>query len=226
MKEIWKNIKDFPDYMISNLGQIKSLKFKKEKILEQSKNSSGYFSMCLSKNNKSETKQIHHLVYEIFNNYKLKDDECVHHDDKNKENNYYKNLIKMTLSEHSILHNSGENHPMFGKKCPEHSKRMSGKNNPNFGKNMSGKNNGMFGKHHSNEIRKKQSEKMKRRYKSGKLDYKGENNNNSKLIKENIIEIRKLCDENILTQEEIAKKFNIHRSTVSQIKNKKRWKNV
>ncbi len=32
---------------------------------------------------------------------------------------------------------SGENHPHFGKKFPEHSKRMSGKNHPMFGKKSS-----------------------------------------------------------------------------------------
>jgi len=36
--EIWKIIKDFPDYMVSNFGRVKSFKIYKEgKILKQNK---------------------------------------------------------------------------------------------------------------------------------------------------------------------------------------------
>ena len=37
IKEIWKTIEDYPDYMISNLGNVKSLKFGKEKLLKRAK---------------------------------------------------------------------------------------------------------------------------------------------------------------------------------------------
>ncbi|MFH1482480.1 MAG: NUMOD4 domain-containing protein [Patescibacteria group bacterium] len=123
--EIWKVIEDFPDYMISNLGRVKS--FKKwcginKRILKLRKNDNLYFIVGLSINKKSNTKKVHILVYETFYNDKLKLNECVHHKDENKENNYYENLIKMTKHDHKSLH-------------------FSGKNNPNSNKNLSGENN-------------------------------------------------------------------------------------
>ena len=58
----------------------------------------------------------------------------IHHIDKNKLNNSLSNLVYLPKSEHSKLHNKGENHPMYGK---------TGKKHP------------MYGKHHSLEsIRK------------------------------------------------------------------------
>ena len=39
---------------------------------------------------------------------------------------------------------SGENNPMYGKKCPEHSERMKGENNPMYGR--TGENNPMYGR--------------------------------------------------------------------------------
>ena len=124
--EIWKIIKDFPDYKASNLGRIKSLKFRKEKILKQYKNTNDYFTVGLCRNKKHKIKKIHILVYETFNNCKLKSNECVHHKDENKENNNLDNFKLMTKSKHHSLHNSGENHPMFGI-------HRFGKKSPNFG---------------------------------------------------------------------------------------------
>lgn len=75
-----------------------------------------------------------------------------------------------------------------------------------------GKNHHSFGKHHSDET------KIKMSYKS-----KGENNSNSKLTEKGIIEIRKLFNEGILTQKEIGELFGVSKSTISRIKNNKRW---
>jgi len=44
--------------------------------------------------------------------------------------------------------------------------------------------------------------------------------NQSKLVEEDILQIRELCDQKIL-QKDIAKKFGVHKSTVSHIKNKR-----
>jgi len=54
----------------------------------------------------------------------------------------------------------GEMHPFYNKKRPEHSLWMK-KNNPTFNKDMSSKNNPMYGKNHSEETRKKISNKKK-----------------------------------------------------------------
>ena len=91
MKEIWKPIKDYKDYYISNLGNLKSLKFGKEVFMALSEDKDGYFKVNLFKENKSKTKYIHRLVAEAFipnpNNLK-----CINHKDENKHNNSVDNL--------------------------------------------------------------------------------------------------------------------------------------
>jgi len=155
MQEIWKNRKDLfldeeiwkdieghsGDYQVSNYGRIKSFKINKinGKILKQIK-MNGYLFVNLSKNGKGKPRKIHHLMFENFNNYKLKENECIHHKNENKLDNVFNNFMLMTNSDHKSLHMSGKNNPMYrkigennpnyGKKRPEHSKRMSGENNP------------------------------------------------------------------------------------------------
>jgi len=175
-KEIWKEIEGHDgDYFISNYGRVKS--FKKcrginEKILVPCEDSYGYFQIKLYKNGMPETKLIHVLMFENFNDYKLKKNECIHHIDKNEINNILDNFQLMTKSEHNSFHNKG-------KKYPEHSKRMKGENNPS-----------------------------------------------SVLTERNVIEIRKLCDEELLTQREIAEKFGVNRVTISNIKTRKTWSKI
>ena len=109
MKEIFKDIEGYNgDYQVSNLGRIKSLKFGKEKILEFGISNRGYFYINLSKNGKVKPKFIHVLLFETFNDYKLKENECVHHKDKNKRNNHIDNFQLMTKSEHVSLHHKGK----------------------------------------------------------------------------------------------------------------------
>jgi predicted XRE-type DNA-binding protein len=103
--EIWKTIENFSDYQVSSFGRVKSLKFKKEKILKLGKTKKGYFIVVLCKNGIYKTKNVHVLIYETFYNNKLKLNECVHHKDENKENNYYENLEKISVSKHSSFHN-------------------------------------------------------------------------------------------------------------------------
>ena len=173
--EIWKKIEEYNgDYFISNLGRVKS--FKQDKIngiiLNIHEYNKGYFRVKLYKNGKCETKKIHRLVYDTFNNQILNENECVHHIDENKKNNYVYNLELMMISEHNSFHNKNENHPMFG------------------------------------------SERL------------GEKSGNHKLKNFDIIEIRRLSDEGILTQKEIAKMFGVSRVTISNIKNRKYWKHI
>lgn len=68
--EIWKKIKDYPDYEISNLGRVKSLKFGKERVLKQNKNKKGYFFVCLHGTQK-KTIRVHQLVAVAFLNHKI-----------------------------------------------------------------------------------------------------------------------------------------------------------
>ncbi len=109
--ETWKIIKDFPDYQISNLCRIKS--FKKhngidKRILKQYKDRKEYFYIVLYKNKKSKHKLVHILLYETFNDYKLKDDECIHHKDENRKNNNLDNFRLMTKKDHLSLHHKNK----------------------------------------------------------------------------------------------------------------------
>ena len=64
--EEWKSVKGFEDYEVSNLGNVKSLKYGKERILKHSENNGGYLSIVLSLKGKLTTKPIHILVSESF----------------------------------------------------------------------------------------------------------------------------------------------------------------
>ena len=100
-EEVWKVIEKYPNYMISNLGKIKSLNYKrtgKEQILKQSINGRGYYYVLVSINNKYKNILIHKAVAEAFlendNNYS-----DVNHIDGNKLNNCITNLEFCTRSE-------------------------------------------------------------------------------------------------------------------------------
>lgn len=111
-KNNWKIIEKYPDYQINNFGEIKrivpDLCNRRLKILKQNKDNTGYFKVRLSKNKKIITKYTHILVYETFYNDKLKLNECVHHIDENKENNYYENLEKMIKFNHNSFHHKNK----------------------------------------------------------------------------------------------------------------------
>ena len=67
--EIWKQLKNYPDYEVSNLGNVKSLKFNKERILKALNDGNGYLTVSLSKNGKEKRKKIHQLVAMAFLNH-------------------------------------------------------------------------------------------------------------------------------------------------------------
>lgn len=90
--ELWRDIPNYEGlYQVSNYGQVKSLKQRKEKLLKQAKEKNGYYSVSLNKDGNSETNTIHRLVAKAFienpNNYP-----CVNHKDGNKGNNCVDNL--------------------------------------------------------------------------------------------------------------------------------------
>lgn len=92
MEEIWKDIIGFEnEYQISNLGNVKSLKFGKEKILKQQLSNSGYLMVHLRNKTINKVFQVHRLVALHFienpNNYR-----CVNHKDENRLNNAITNL--------------------------------------------------------------------------------------------------------------------------------------
>lgn len=103
--EVWKDIKDFPNYQISNFGRVKSkgryrkvgIKnvnkvYRKEFIINGYINKKGYRQVTLyDKNRKPKTMRVHRLValHFIINSDNLSQ---VNHIDGNKLNNNVSNL--------------------------------------------------------------------------------------------------------------------------------------
>ena len=132
MIEKWKTIKDFPDYMVSDQGNIKSFKKwrgTKERILEPGKDSHGYLYVNLHKNGKQNHRSIHRLVLEAFEPKKDMDKSECNHKDGNKERNIYPDnlewcthLENMEHAKKSGLMLKGKNHPFYGKNLGETNK--------------------------------------------------------------------------------------------------------
>lgn len=105
--EIWKKIKGFENYEISNLGRLKvNLKFRKyrsyqSKILNPSKTEEGYLRTALTKDKKRYMINIHRLVAFAFINNK-ENKPCVNHINGIKNDNRVENLEWCTVRENNI----------------------------------------------------------------------------------------------------------------------------
>jgi hypothetical protein len=92
--EIWKNIKDYPNYEISNLGNVKRLdKLKSNELVK-----SGYYRTTLFKNQIGKHFFIHRLVALAFID-NLENKPQVNHINGIKTDNRLKNLEWVTRSE-------------------------------------------------------------------------------------------------------------------------------
>ena len=92
--EVFKRIKDYPDYEISNFGRVKSYRVSKEgRIMTPQLNSHGYLGVCLYNNSGVKTKKIHILVTIAFLNH-VPDGwtSVINHIDFNRSNNRVQNL--------------------------------------------------------------------------------------------------------------------------------------
>ncbi|WAX12429.1 DNA endonuclease [Enterococcus phage EC55P1] len=92
MREDWRPIKGFPFYEVSNLGNVKSLKYGKVRLLKPYLSSSGYLYVDLcGLGEPRKTVSVHRIVAETFipNNEGLPQ---VNHKDENPLNNYSHNL--------------------------------------------------------------------------------------------------------------------------------------
>lgn len=100
MEEIWKYIKGYEGlYQVSNLGRVKSLYFKDEKILKGRPDKDGYILVYLYKNKKATNKKVHKLVAEAFV------PECkiqVNHKNGIKDDNRAENLEYVTAGENQL----------------------------------------------------------------------------------------------------------------------------
>ena len=98
-EEIYVQIKDFPNYCVSNLGNIKYIKT--NTILKQRFDKNGYKRVNLyDKNRKIFTKRTHRLVIEAFKE-NVDNKLCVDHIDNNRENNNICNLRYATHQENT-----------------------------------------------------------------------------------------------------------------------------
>lgn len=93
-QEIWKPVAGYENYEVSNLGNVKSLNYKrtgKERILKPGKNRKGYLFVFLCRNGKMKYFSVHRLVAEAFipNSEGF---EQINHKDEVKTNNCVENL--------------------------------------------------------------------------------------------------------------------------------------
>lgn len=91
-KEIWKDVEDYEGmYKFSNMGNVKSLKYGKERILKPQKTGKGYLYVYLYKDGKAKKYLVHQLVATAFCENPEGYTE-VNHIDENPENNCADNL--------------------------------------------------------------------------------------------------------------------------------------
>ena len=97
-EEVWKDVDNFPNYEVSNLGQIRNKKT--NRILKPATTKHGYQIVCLRKDNKTTTRSVHSMVAKTWlvnDNPKMKTD--VHHIDHDKQNNRADNLKWVSRAE-------------------------------------------------------------------------------------------------------------------------------
>jgi len=100
-KEIWKDIEDYEGYyQVSNLGRVKSIIKRKEKILKACEDPNGYYIVTLYKDSIKKSFSVHRLVIVAFikNEFDLPQ---VDHIDRNKLNNNLDNLRWVSYSENN-----------------------------------------------------------------------------------------------------------------------------
>lgn len=109
--EVWKDIEEYPNYQVSNLGNVKSkerytkakdnqLVQRKEKLLKQLVDTKGYHYVRLYNDKGFKNIKVHRLVANAFVE-KVKDKDCINHIDGNKSNNQSSNLEWCTIAENN-----------------------------------------------------------------------------------------------------------------------------
>ena len=96
--EDFRTIPGFPDYEVSNLGNVRSYKRKRPKLLKSRKWERNYRVVSLRRDNEYHTRLVHILVMLTFVGPKP-EGQCVRHLDGDPSNNALTNLAYGTLSE-------------------------------------------------------------------------------------------------------------------------------
>ncbi len=98
---MWKTIEGYPDYQISDGGEVKSFKHRKPIVLKPSHGSSGYSHVLLYQNDKRNDCNVHRLVLVAFVG-KCPAGMEANHIDGSKPNNRLDNLEYVTHSENQL----------------------------------------------------------------------------------------------------------------------------
>jgi hypothetical protein len=102
--EIWKDLLEHNNFQISNFGKIRNKENGKLKPLFIVNE---YLTFQIWTNNKGRTFKVHTMVAKYFlESYEKGKD--IHHIDGNKLNNNSNNLIVLSKSDHTIIHNTGK----------------------------------------------------------------------------------------------------------------------
>ena len=159
--EVWRQIEDYPDYEVSNLGRVKR---NKDNLILSLRPSPKHLNVSIKQERRWVRIWVHRLVAKAFPEICGKWFEgChVHHLDKNPLNNRADNLVICTRKEHDAYHHDDR---------VEAGKKLTGSNNPNYGKPRSEETKRKIsdterGKKISEETRRKLSDAKKHYYAS------------------------------------------------------------
>lgn len=93
MEETWRSLSNYPNYSVSNLGNIKNIK--KNTILKPSIHKSGYLVVQLFKEGFRKSSRLHRRIAEAFLD-NFDETKFIDHIDRNKLNNCIDNLRMAT----------------------------------------------------------------------------------------------------------------------------------
>lgn len=102
MKELWRSIKGFPDYKVSNCGRIVSYKKKSPRFIGSRAVLGKYRTVTLFNRWKVRSLGVHVLVLEVFGLPKPRvgaESLCGRHVDGNPQNNHIDNLMWGTVAQ-------------------------------------------------------------------------------------------------------------------------------
>lgn len=141
--EIWKKVTDYPDYMVSNMGNIKSFKNNKERILKpQLDSGKQYMLIGLSNNKGVKLFLVHRLVAAAFiknpyNKPQVNHKNCIKTDNRvenlewvtrseNQKHAYKNNLIKMPIPFKNKFGKDHNRSKQYKLRCPDGKIRVFG----------------------------------------------------------------------------------------------------
>lgn len=115
IEEIYKIIEEFPNYEVSNLGNVRNKKT--GRILKHTKTKHGYYTVQLYKNGQGRSQLIHRIVMTTFNPIDGMENLHVDHIDFNPGNNCLDNLRWLSPSDNTKRKNIKKiEKPRSGKK--------------------------------------------------------------------------------------------------------------